>query len=42
MCAQVIDEGEKGLGVITAGFFARGDFVCEYAGDLIDKAEADR
>jgi hypothetical protein len=39
---QVIDEGDKGLGVKTAKFFSRGDFVCEYAGDLIDKAEADR
>lgn len=33
---------EKGRGIIAGRPFARGEFVVEYIGDLIDQAEADR
>ncbi|KAJ8978776.1 hypothetical protein NQ317_015500 [Molorchus minor] len=33
---------EKGRGVVAARDFARGDFVVEYSGDLIDPVEANR
>lgn len=34
--------GDKGRGVVTARPFAKGEFVVEYMGELIDMQEADR
>ena len=33
---QVVEIPEKGRGVVATKSFKRGDFVVEYAGDLID------
>lgn len=38
---QVDDVGDKGRGVIAAKPFHPGDFVVEYAGELIDKKTAE-
>lgn len=37
---EVVDLGEKGRGVVATKHFYRGDFVVEYAGDLIDLSTA--
>ena len=37
---QIVDFENKGRGVVAAKTFYRGDFVVEYAGDLISIAEA--
>ncbi|XP_063900128.1 N-lysine methyltransferase KMT5A-B-like isoform X2 [Zophobas morio] len=38
---EVSDEGDKGKGVRTLREFSKGDFICEYSGELIGKKEAD-
>lgn len=37
---KVIITEAKGRGVVTTRPFARGEFVCEYAGELIGEKEA--
>ncbi len=37
---QVITTEERGRSVITDSPFNNGQFVCEYAGELVDKKEA--
>ena len=38
----IIDLADKGKGVTAAQGFAKGEYVCEYAGDLITKAAASK
>eukprot|EP00055_Hartaetosiga_balthica_P007022 m.23602 g.23602 ORF g.23602 m.23602 type:complete len:293 (-) comp5561_c0_seq1:154-1032(-) len=37
---EIVSLGEKGKGVLANKLFHRGDFVCEYAGDLINSEDA--
>ena len=39
---EIVDIEGKGQGVLAGREFAKGEYVCEYAGDLIDKKEAER
>ena len=40
LCLQVKNFNNKGRGIIALKHFCRGDFVVEYAGDLVDKGTA--
>lgn len=39
---KVIELPGKGKGVVAGRMFTKGEYVCEYAGDLIEKTEADK
>lgn len=38
---EVIDVEGKGKGVVAGRDFQKGDYICEYAGDLITREEAE-
>jgi len=35
-------DGAKGLGVISTNRISKGQFVCEYAGEIIGESEAEK